>query len=66
MKKIITLLVIALLIISCKKDNENLVLPTKKAAPIRYEFGFRLNDFFVVNDTIKSGDTFGSIIKNKT
>ncbi|ELY2010231.1 peptidoglycan DD-metalloendopeptidase family protein [Flavobacterium psychrophilum] len=65
MKKIITLLVIALLIISCKKDNENLVLPTKKAAPIRYEFGFRLNDFFVVNDTIKSGDTFGSIIKKQ-
>lgn len=65
MKKIITLLVIALLIISCKKDNEKSLLPTKKAEPIRYDFGFRLNDFFVINDTIKSGDTFGSIIEKQ-
>jgi murein DD-endopeptidase MepM/ murein hydrolase activator NlpD len=65
LKKIITLLVIALLIISCKKDNENSVLPTKKAEPIRYDFGFRLNDFLVINDTIKSGDTFGSIIEKQ-
>jgi murein DD-endopeptidase MepM/ murein hydrolase activator NlpD len=65
LKKIITLLVIALLIISCKKDSENIVLPTKKAEPIRYDFGFRLNDFLVINDTIKSGDTFGSIIEKQ-
>ena len=65
MKNIITLLVIALLIISCKKDKEIPFLPTKKAEPIRYDFGFRLNDFFVVNDTIKSGDTFGSIIEKQ-
>jgi murein DD-endopeptidase MepM/ murein hydrolase activator NlpD len=65
LKKIITLLVIALLIISCKKDNEKSLLPTKKAEPIRYDFGFRLNDFFVINDTIKSGDTFGSIIEKQ-
>ena len=65
MKRIITLLVFALLIISCKKDNENSVLPTKKAEPIRYDFGFRLNDFLVINDTIKSGDTFGSIIEKQ-
>ena len=65
MKKIITLLVIALLIISCKKDSKNIVLPTKKAEPILYDFGFRLNDFLVINDTIKSGDTFGSIIQKQ-
>ena len=65
MKKIITLLVIALLIISCKKDNKKSLLLTKKAEPILYDFGFRLNDFFVVNDTIKSGDTFGSIIEKQ-
>lgn len=65
MKKIITLLVIALLIISCKKDNEKSVLPVKKPEPIRYDFGFRLNDFFVINDTIRKGDTFGSIIEKQ-
>ena len=65
MKKIITLLVIALLIISCKKDSKNIVLPTKKAEPICYDFGLRLNDFLIINDTIKSGDTFGSIIEKQ-
>lgn len=65
MKKFITLLVIALVIISCKKDNEKPVLPVKKPEPIVYDFGFRLNDFKVINDTIVSGDTFGSIIEKQ-
>jgi len=65
LKKFITLLVIALVIISCKQDNEDVVLPVKKPEPIVYDFGFRLNDFSVVNDTIKSGDTFGSIIEKQ-
>lgn len=65
MRKIVLLLAIAILIISCKKSTENDVLPTEKAIPIRYDFGFRLNDFVVLNDTIKSGDTFGSIIEKQ-
>ena len=65
MKKFITLLVIALVIISCKKDNENVVLPEKKPERIVYDFGFRLNDFTVVKDTIKKDDTFGSIIEKQ-
>ncbi|MGH2665492.1 peptidoglycan DD-metalloendopeptidase family protein [Flavobacterium sp.] len=65
MKKFITLLVIALVIISCKKDNEDSVLPVKKPEPIVYDFGFRLNDFSVINDTIKKDDTFGSIIEKQ-
>jgi murein DD-endopeptidase MepM/ murein hydrolase activator NlpD len=65
LRKIVLLLAIAILIISCKKSTENDVLPTEKAIPIRYDFGFRLNDFVVLNDTIKSGDTFGSIIEKQ-
>lgn len=65
MKKFITLLVIALVIISCKKDNEESVLPVKKPEPIVYDFGFRLNDFSVINDTIRKDDTFGSIIEKQ-
>ncbi len=64
MKKIITLLVIALLIISCKKDIKQ-VLPVKKPEPIVYDFGFKLNDFFVIQDSIKKDDTFGSIIQKQ-
>lgn len=65
MKKFLTLFTIALLIISCKKDNENTNLPLEKPEPIVYAFGFRLNDFAVINDTIASGDTFGSIIEKQ-
>ncbi|TGD58500.1 M23 family metallopeptidase [Flavobacterium humi] len=65
MKKFITLFVIALVIISCKKDNEKSVLPLKKPEPIVYDFGFRLNDFSVINDTIRKDDTFGSIIEKQ-
>ncbi|MEO8515302.1 MAG: peptidoglycan DD-metalloendopeptidase family protein [Flavobacterium sp.] len=65
MKKFITLLVFALVIISCKNDNETPVLPVKKPEPIVYDFGFRLNDFSVVNDTIKKDDTFGSLIQKQ-
>jgi murein DD-endopeptidase MepM/ murein hydrolase activator NlpD len=65
LKKFITLLVIALVIISCKKDNEKPVLPEKKPERIVYDFGFRLNDFAVLKDTIKKDDTFGSIIEKQ-
>lgn len=65
MKKFITLLVIALVIISCRNDNKNEVLPVKKPEPMVYDFGFRLNDFAVINDTIKKDDTFGSIIQKQ-
>ncbi|KOS06845.1 peptidase M23 [Flavobacterium akiainvivens] len=36
----------------------------KKETPVK-KFGFVLNDFKVVNDTIKSGDTFGKLLSNQ-
>lgn len=36
-----------------------------KPEPEIIEFGFRLNDFTVVHDTIHRGDTFGSILKEQ-
>ncbi|MCK5402433.1 MAG: M23 family metallopeptidase, partial [Flavobacteriaceae bacterium] len=53
--------------ISCKNDvnennnpEENLVIkpPTPKV-----EFGFNLNDYIVIRDTIKRGDSFGEILE---
>lgn len=38
---------------------------TKKPEPLIVEFGFRFNDYDVVHDTIKSGDTFGSILEKQ-
>lgn len=39
--------------------------PAVKKEALVKEFGFILNDFNVVNDTIKSGDTFGKILASQ-
>lgn len=60
MKKLVTLLFVVL-IIACKdeKPETHLKIPQPK---IVYEFGYRLNDYKVINDTIKSGENFGEIL----
>jgi murein DD-endopeptidase MepM/ murein hydrolase activator NlpD len=63
--KQIAIAILTLFVFSCKKNTQNLDLPAKKVEKIRYDFGFKLNDFFVVNDTIIKGDTFGSIIEKQ-
>lgn len=47
---------------ACNKKEEKKALPIKKPEPIVIEFGFKLNDYDVIRDTIESGDTFGSIL----
>jgi len=53
---------------SCKDKEEKTAKESKKEAPVKVpdviEFGFTLNDFKVENDTVKSGDTFGTIMDN--
>ena len=64
MKKFITLISLVL-IIACKNENEqaSAVLPQPK---IIKEFGFTLNNFKVINDTIQSGEIFSEILlRNK-
>jgi murein DD-endopeptidase MepM/ murein hydrolase activator NlpD len=65
LRKFTTILLVALLIISCKEEIKKPTLPVKKAEVNRYDFGFHLNDFKVINDTINSGDSFSSIIETK-
>ncbi|APG65669.1 peptidase M23 [Tenacibaculum todarodis] len=47
---------------SCKKD----AIPAKITEVIKpieiFEYGFKLNDFEVINDTIKTGESFGVIM----
>ena len=67
MKKLSILLFVLLIILSCGKDNQedtdgasnNTIKSTPK---IIYEFGYRLNDFKVIRDTIKKGESFGIIL----
>lgn len=60
MKKFITLISLVL-IIACKNDNQqaSIIVPQPK---IIHEFGFTLNDFKVINDTVKSGEIFSDIL----
>jgi len=58
LKKIFVLLSV-FIIIACKDKNpEKLPIPEKFV----YEFGYRLNDYNVINDTLKSGENFGEIL----
>jgi murein DD-endopeptidase MepM/ murein hydrolase activator NlpD len=62
--KILSLTLLTLLLFACeekdKKVDAKVVVPE---VPIVKEFGFILNDFLVVRDTISSGDTFGKLLE---
>ena len=63
-QKIFFLLLISTFLFSCDKTEEvEIVIP--KTRPKLVEFGFNLHDFNVINDTVKSGDTFGSLIEKQ-
>ena len=67
MKKLSILLFVLLIVLSCGKDNQedtevnsnDTAISTPK---IIHEFGYRLNDFKVIRDTIKKGESFGIIL----
>lgn len=62
--KYLTVILLLFAFIGCKKD-EDTAKPKQAAVkkePIVKEFGFTLNDFKVVHDTIQNGDTFGKLL----
>lgn len=63
MKKIIVIAAVLLSLISCdekeKKVEENEPIPKSNKS----DFGFKFSEFNVIQDSIKSGDTFGSILQ---
>jgi len=63
LKNIFSILLIALVLFSCNKKEKE--VPKQKIEPIVKDFGFVLNNFDVVRDTIKNGDTFGSILEKQ-
>ncbi|ARV15633.1 peptidoglycan DD-metalloendopeptidase family protein [Polaribacter sp. SA4-12] len=63
MKKIFLLLVLIISFSSCKKDIEKSVTTLKKVKPKPvYRFGYKLDDFVVIQDTIERGESFGAIL----
>ncbi|AOW08589.1 M23 family metallopeptidase [Flavobacterium gilvum] len=64
MKQVIVILAVLFSLASCNKSEdvvEGQVIPKSKKS----DFGFKFSDFNVVQDTVKSGDTFGSILQNQ-
>jgi murein DD-endopeptidase MepM/ murein hydrolase activator NlpD len=62
----ITVILLLLTFAACNKDKDDVKpKPAVKKEKIVREFGFTLNDFKVLNDTIKSGDTFGKILEGE-
>lgn len=65
MKKLGLLLILMLAFVACndeEKDQAVTEVKKEKLPPIEKEYGFVLNDFEVVRDTIRSGDFFGGIM----
>ena len=66
--KIIVLTFLMLIgITSCKNDVNETNIPENTLAQVqevdKFEFGFNLNNYIVVRDTIKKGDSFGEILE---
>ncbi len=65
--KLLLVLLMLIFITSCKNDvNENIIHKTDLAKieeVEKFEFGFKLNDYIVIRDTIKKGDSFGEILE---
>lgn len=51
--------------VSCNQTETVDAIPDQKSRPDREQFGFKFNDFNIVHDTVRSGDTFGNIIENQ-
>jgi murein DD-endopeptidase MepM/ murein hydrolase activator NlpD len=62
MNKIFLIFIISVLLISCG-ENKPEVKPLIVKEKIIKQFGFTLNDYTVKRDTVKSGDSFGSILE---
>ncbi|WP_091142174.1 M23 family metallopeptidase [Flavobacterium caeni] len=65
MRKFLPLVLILFTLFSCKESEETLTTDVVKPRPVVENFGFNLNDFSVVHDTVQSGDTFGSILEGQ-
>lgn len=65
--KYIVLLIWVVIFIGCKNDPKTEEIKEEIAVveePVEtYEFGFKLEDYIVKRDTIRSGDTFGLILE---
>lgn len=69
MKQVVIIFIVLTVILSCNKSNNNQELKSKvkivKPIAEDSDFGFNYSEFNVIHDTIKRGDTFGTIISKQ-
>jgi len=65
LKKVFPIFIVLFTLFSCKESEEKVTADVVKPKAAVENFGFNLNDFNVVYDTIQSGDTFGSILESQ-
>ena len=65
MKKVALLIISLFLLFSCNKSEEKAIAEAPIKQAIVEQFGFKFNDFNVVHDTVRSGDTFGSLMDSQ-
>ncbi|MDP3680759.1 MAG: peptidoglycan DD-metalloendopeptidase family protein [Flavobacterium sp.] len=65
MKQVLLAIIVLFSFISCNKSDEILEKEIIKPAVKKIEFGFKYSDFNVVQDTIKKGDTFGTLLEGQ-
>jgi murein DD-endopeptidase MepM/ murein hydrolase activator NlpD len=61
LKNILFILSVILFLSSCKEDKAEEIIPIEIPKDV-YEFGYKLNDYKVINDTIQKGESFGVIM----
>ena len=62
MKNLVFLIVFIFSLISCSKEKEKPEITPKKEKQPEYRYGFNIDNFIVIQDTIKSGESFGTIL----
>ncbi|MFV5701583.1 peptidoglycan DD-metalloendopeptidase family protein [Flavobacterium sp. XS2P12] len=65
MKQVLLAIIVLFSLISCNKSEEILEKEIIKPAVKKIEFGFKYSDFNVLQDTIKKGDTFGTLLEEQ-
>jgi murein DD-endopeptidase MepM/ murein hydrolase activator NlpD len=64
-KKAYILIIVLFIMISCKKAENESIIPDQKPRTEIEQFGFKTSDFNVLDDTIKRGETFSGILEDQ-
>lgn len=62
MKKVVILLALILSFSACKKENPKPIIVKKEEPKPEIRFGYKIDDYKVIQDTIESGESFGIIM----